>query len=76
MILHNDLHFSLEKPALIQRTKSEIAIDELGLKGSSKLWIGKDYCNNIHKDFVDLNVPFEGKTQICIVLDFKNKSLK
>lgn len=61
MILHNGLHFSLEKPALIQRTKSEIAIDELGLKGSSKLWIGKDYCNNIHKDFVDLNAPFEGK---------------
>lgn len=61
MILHNGLRFSLEKPALIQRTKSEIAIDELGLKGSSKLWIGKDYCNNIHKDFVDLNAPFEGK---------------
>ncbi|XP_061176549.1 phospholipase D1-like [Saccostrea echinata] len=54
-----DLKDSLEKPALIQRTKSEIAIDELGLKGSSKLWIGKDYCNNIHKDFVDLNAPFE-----------------
>lgn len=52
---------SLDRPALIQRTKSEIAIDELGLKGSSKLWIGKDYCNNIYKDFVDLNAPFEGK---------------
>lgn len=74
MILHNGIRFSLEKPALIQRTKSEIAIDELGLKGSSKLWIGKDYCNNIHKDFVDLNAPFEGKTQICIFLDIEIKA--
>nr|XP_022292267.1 phospholipase D1-like isoform X3 [Crassostrea virginica] len=54
-----DMKDSLDRPALIQRTKSEIAIDELGLKGSSKLWIGKDYCNNIYKDFVDLNAPFE-----------------
>ncbi|XP_048769180.1 phospholipase D1-like isoform X3 [Ostrea edulis] len=54
-----DLQDSLEKPGVMQRTKSEIAIDELGLKGSSKLWIGKDYCNNIYKDYVDLNAPFE-----------------
>ncbi|KAK3096680.1 hypothetical protein FSP39_002327 [Pinctada imbricata] len=45
-------------PPKLQRTSSELAIDELGLKGSSKLWIGKDYCNFIHKDFVDLDDPF------------------
>lgn len=35
-------------------------IDELGLVGSSKMWIGKDYVNFIYKDFVDLHDPFEG----------------
>ncbi|CAG2106344.1 unnamed protein product [Medioppia subpectinata] len=29
-----------------------------GLKGGSKLWFGKDYCNFIVKDFVNLNEPF------------------
>ncbi|XP_029649111.1 phospholipase D1-like [Octopus sinensis] len=29
------------------------------LHGASKLWIGKDYCNFIFKDFVDLEAPFE-----------------
>ncbi|XP_052237855.1 phospholipase D1-like isoform X2 [Dreissena polymorpha] len=29
------------------------------LEGSSKLWIGKDYINFIHKDPVDLHNPFE-----------------
>lgn len=61
MILYNGLYFSLEKLAFIQRIKSEIVIDEFGLKGFFKLWIGKDYCNNIYKDFVDFNVLFEGK---------------
>ena len=31
-----------------------------GLKGQSKLWIGKDYVNFIHKDPVDVRNPFEG----------------
>ena len=32
----------------------------LGLKGSTKLWVGKDYVNFIIKDFVDLDQPFTG----------------
>ncbi|XP_069134216.1 phospholipase D1-like isoform X1 [Argopecten irradians] len=47
------------KPAELKRTSSEINIDELGLKGSSKLWIGKDYVNFIFKDFQNLERPFE-----------------
>ncbi|XP_033740718.1 phospholipase D1-like [Pecten maximus] len=47
------------KPAELKRTSSEINIDELGLKGSSKLWIGKDYVNFIYKDFQNLERPFE-----------------
>lgn len=52
---------SLAPPPPLMRTSSEIKIDELGLKGSSKLWIGKDYVNFIVKDFVDLHNPFEGE---------------
>lgn len=28
------------------------------LDGQAKLWIGKDYCNFIFKDFIELNEPF------------------
>lgn len=41
--------------------KTSVADDYEGLEGSSKLWIGKDYINFIHKDPVDVHNPFEGK---------------
>ncbi|XP_060083153.1 phospholipase D1-like [Ylistrum balloti] len=47
------------KPSELKRTSSEINIDELGLKRSSKRWIGKDYVNFIFKDFQNLEKPFE-----------------
>lgn len=40
--------------------KTSVADDFEGLAGSSKLWIGKDYINFIHKDPVDVHNPFEG----------------
>ena len=40
--------------------KTSTADDFAGLEGSSKLWIGKDYINFIHKDPVDVHNPFEG----------------
>lgn len=49
----------LDTPAILHKTNSEMKIDELGLVGSSKMWIGKDYVNFIYKDFVDLHDPFE-----------------
>ncbi|WAR07270.1 PLD1-like protein [Mya arenaria] len=39
--------------------KTSVADDYEGLEGSSKLWIGKDYINFIHKDPVDVHNPFE-----------------
>lgn len=30
------------------------------IAGAGKLWVGKDYANFIHKDFVDLDMPFHG----------------
>ena len=38
----------------------EVTLDEMGLEGDTKLWIGKDYTNFIAKDFVDLDKPFTG----------------
>ena len=39
--------------------KTSVADDSEGLQGSSKIWIGKDYVNFIHKDPVDVHNPFE-----------------
>ena len=50
----------------MHRTKSEEDIFKCGLKGSSKLWIGKDYVNFIYKDFVNLESPFAGMNVIFI----------
>lgn len=37
---------------------------EPGTRGGSKIWIGKDYSNPIHKDFCDLHKPYEGMHQV------------
>ncbi|GMT14733.1 hypothetical protein PFISCL1PPCAC_6030 [Pristionchus fissidentatus] len=36
--------------------KEEVDVDGLG--GGTKLWVGKDYVNYIHKDFVEVDLPF------------------
>lgn len=46
------------------RVPMEKMIEDMGLEGSSKLWIGKDYCNFIFKDFVKLDQPFEGRAPV------------
>ncbi|XP_054718889.1 LOW QUALITY PROTEIN: phospholipase D1-like [Uloborus diversus] len=43
----------------MRRTTSEVALNELGLQGSPKLWIGKDYINFIIKDFEHLHKPYQ-----------------
>ncbi|KAL8559506.1 hypothetical protein ACOMHN_037170 [Nucella lapillus] len=43
----------------VYRTHSEQDILERGLQEATRLWIGKDYVNFIHKDFVGLENPFE-----------------
>ena len=47
-------HDSLFKPS-----SNEFMLKNLNLQGSSKLWIGKDYCNFIVKDFNNLEAPFD-----------------
>lgn len=38
------------------------------LTGQAKLWIGKDYCNFIYKDFINLDMPLDGMSLICYLL--------
>ena len=33
---------------------------------SIKIWVGKDYVNFIHKDFVELDKPFSGMYHIVV----------
>lgn len=35
-------------------------VDETDMVGSGKIWLGKDYCNFVAKDFVDLDMPYHG----------------
>lgn len=42
-----------------RKLQEESQVD-LGLSGGGKLWMGKDYVNFIHKDFMDLDLPFHG----------------
>lgn len=44
----------------MRRTSSEVAMNELGLIGSPKFWIGTDYANFIVKDFQNLHKPYQG----------------
>ncbi|XP_067142293.1 phospholipase D1 isoform X2 [Centruroides vittatus] len=43
----------------LRRTASEVALNQMGLQGSCKLWFGKDYSNFITKDFVNLDRPYQ-----------------
>ena len=54
--------------------KSSTADELAGLEGSSKLWIGKDYVNFIHKDPVDVHNPFEGMSMVNVLKIQKAKS--
>lgn len=48
---------SLENKSLLSSSESQQTIS--AVENAAKIWIGKDYCNFICKDFVDLEAPFE-----------------
>lgn len=37
------------------------------MEGAGKLWLGKDYVNFIHKDFVELDMPFHGNLEVFLI---------
>uniref|UniRef100_A0A672QI43 Phospholipase n=1 Tax=Sinocyclocheilus grahami TaxID=75366 RepID=A0A672QI43_SINGR len=40
-------------------TAQELQADVIGLMGNTRFWHGKDYCNFVHKDWVQLDKPFD-----------------
>ena len=45
---------------------SDVNLDEFEGSGT-KVWVGKDYCNFIFKDFVDLDKPFTGNFSFVLL---------
>lgn len=39
----------------------DLQADVIGLMGNTRFWHGKDYCNFVHKDWVQLDKPFDGE---------------
>lgn len=37
------------------------------LMGNTRFWHGKDYCNFVYKDWVQLEKPFDGETLLQII---------
>ncbi|KAM3718441.1 Phospholipase [Dirofilaria immitis] len=42
----------------LRHQNEKIRAIEENMEGAGKLWVGKDYVNFIHKDFVELDMPF------------------
>uniref|UniRef100_A0A672KXJ8 Phospholipase n=1 Tax=Sinocyclocheilus grahami TaxID=75366 RepID=A0A672KXJ8_SINGR len=40
-------------------TAQDLQADVIGLMGNTRFWHGKDYCNFVHKDWVQLDKPFD-----------------
>ena len=55
-----------DNQSLITPRKEEIMtsvdrnLDTLGVQGTTKLWMGKDYCNFIAQDVVNPHLAFDG----------------
>ncbi len=39
----------------------DLQADVIGLMGNTRFWHGKDYCNFVHKDWIQLEKPFDGE---------------
>uniref|UniRef100_A0A671Q2V7 Phospholipase n=1 Tax=Sinocyclocheilus anshuiensis TaxID=1608454 RepID=A0A671Q2V7_9TELE len=42
-----------------EETAQDLQADVIGLMGNTRFWHGKDYCNFVHKDWVQLDKPFD-----------------
>uniref|UniRef100_A0A8C2G3C5 Phospholipase n=1 Tax=Cyprinus carpio TaxID=7962 RepID=A0A8C2G3C5_CYPCA len=47
--------------SLLSETEAaqDLQADVIGLMGNTRFWHGKDYCNFVHKDWVQLDKPFD-----------------
>lgn len=51
----------------LRHQNEKIRAMEERMAGAGKLWVGKDYANFIHKDFVELDMPFHGMLKFYCV---------
>uniref|UniRef100_A0A8C1HYV1 Phospholipase n=1 Tax=Cyprinus carpio carpio TaxID=630221 RepID=A0A8C1HYV1_CYPCA len=57
----DDLEHRLTDIGSVTRTLpvSDLQADVIGLMGNTRFWHGKDYCNFVHKDWIQLDKPFD-----------------
>uniref|UniRef100_A0A8C2IC25 Phospholipase n=1 Tax=Cyprinus carpio TaxID=7962 RepID=A0A8C2IC25_CYPCA len=48
----------LQKHGLTEAAQ-DLQADVIGLMGNTRFWHGKDYCNFVHKDWIQLDKPFD-----------------
>lgn len=50
--------------SLLSETEAaqDLQADVIGLMGNTRFWHGKDYCNFVHKDWIQLDKPFDGES--------------
>uniref|UniRef100_A0AAY4EYC6 Phospholipase n=1 Tax=Denticeps clupeoides TaxID=299321 RepID=A0AAY4EYC6_9TELE len=56
---HADSVSSLESAAEKSESSQNLQADVAGLMGNTRFWHGKDYCNFVHKDWIQLDKPFD-----------------
>ncbi|KAK6024940.1 phospholipase D domain protein, partial [Ostertagia ostertagi] len=57
------------------RLKQMDSEDKDSIDGGVKLWMGKDYVNYIHKDFIEVDLPFHGTILWLLLKTWKSKSI-
>lgn len=66
--------------SLLSETEAaqDLQADVIGLMGNTRFWHGKDYCNFVHKDWVQLDKPFDGELlllKFAFFFFFKDNSI-
>uniref|UniRef100_A0AAR2K8K0 Phospholipase n=1 Tax=Pygocentrus nattereri TaxID=42514 RepID=A0AAR2K8K0_PYGNA len=50
---------SSEESKFQAESAQDLQADVIGLMGNTRFWHGKDYCNFVHKDWIQLDKPFD-----------------
>ncbi|MCI4391684.1 hypothetical protein PGIGA_G00137210 [Pangasianodon gigas] len=58
-LAHADSVSSAESSEENAESTQDLQADVIGLMGNTRFWHGKDYCNFVHKDWIQLDKPFD-----------------
>ncbi|XP_030624601.1 phospholipase D1 [Chanos chanos] len=56
---HSDSVSSADSTEETAENAQSVQADVVGLLGNTRFWHGKDYCNFVHKDWIQLDKPFD-----------------